>query len=84
MELTGNEVCRENRQIYMFYMFNNQKYEVYSTDYQAVLDIAHERFILVGEIGYYYPACVWIGESGKLYATHEYDGQVFVFQSLPN
>lgn len=65
------------------YMFDDPKYEVYSTDYQAVLDLAHEKVILVGEIGYYYPACVWIGESAKLYATHDYDEQVLVFQSLP-
>lgn len=65
------------------YMFDDQKCEVCSADYQAVLDTACEKVILVGEIGYYYPACVWIGESGKLYATHEYDEQVLVFQSVP-
>lgn len=65
------------------YMFDDPKYEVYSTDYEAALDAAHEKIILVGEIGYYYPACVWIGESGKLYATHEYDEQVLIFQSVP-
>ena len=64
------------------YMFDDQKYLIHSTEYQAVLDTAHEHFILVGEIGYYYPARVWIGESGTLYATHDYDEQVLVFQTI--
>ncbi|MBU5484333.1 SUKH-3 domain-containing protein [Clostridium sp. MSJ-11] len=64
------------------YMFDDAEFMVYSEDYQGVERKANEGFILVGQIGYYYPACVWIGESGKLYATHDYDEQVYVFNSV--
>ena len=40
------------------------------------------NMVMVGEIGYYYPARVWIGECGKLYATHDYEETVRVFDSL--
>ncbi|MHC1747353.1 MAG: SUKH-3 domain-containing protein [Cellulosilyticaceae bacterium] len=64
------------------YMFEDAKYEVYSEDYRAVLDLAKEKVVLVGEIGFYYPGLVWIGESGNLYATHEYDYKVYTFKSI--
>lgn len=64
------------------YIYDNEQYEVYSTAYEAVLDLANENIIFVGEIGYYYPARVWIGEGGKLYTTHEYDDKVCVFASI--
>ena len=51
---------------------------------QLTIDAAaNEAATHVGEIGYYYPARVWIGESGKFYTLHEYDhGQVHVFCTL--
>lgn len=37
---------------------------------------------MIGEIGYYYPARVWIGESGKIFCTHEYDEEVLIFDNV--
>lgn len=37
---------------------------------------------MVGEIGYYYPARVWIGNSGTMYCTHEYEDDVLKFDSV--
>lgn len=34
------------------------------------------------ETYYYYPARVWIGESGIIYATHDYEDDVLVFDSI--
>lgn len=63
-------------------MYENERYEVYSTAYEEVLNLANENVVFMGEIGYYYPARVWIGEDGKLYTTHEYDNKVHSFSSL--
>ena len=42
-----------------------------------------ELTTLVGEIGYYYPARVWIGESGVFYTLHEYDhGEVHSYRTF--
>ncbi len=51
---------------------------------QRIIDaVAKEATTHVGEIGYYYPARVWIGESGNFYIFHEYDhDQVHVYQTL--
>ena len=49
----------------------------------AINDAAREETTLVGEIGYYYPARVWIGASGAFYTLHEYDhGEVHFYRTL--
>lgn len=37
---------------------------------------------MLGIIGYYYPAIVWIGESGALYVDHDYDTEIRVFNDI--
>ena len=64
------------------YLFDDKDYELPSEDYLSVSQIANEHFVLVGSIGYYYPAEVWIGESGKIYSTHEYDNVVHSYDSV--
>ena len=53
-----------------------------SDDYCRVQYKAQENVLLVGCIGFYYPADVWIGESSKLYATHEYELELRVFDNI--
>lgn len=64
------------------YMFDDSEYTKYSEDYMYVQDTANEKIILLGKIGYYYPAIVWIGESGSLYVDHDYDTEIRVFNDI--
>ncbi len=66
------------------FMYDDAEYSIKSEEYESVLKLAPEQnnMVMVGEIGYYYPARVWIGECGKLYATHDYEDDVLVFDSL--
>jgi len=54
----------------------------YEEDYQEILDFIQEDCLYKGESGYYYPAVVAIGRSGKLYFKHDYDDKVQVFDNL--
>lgn len=64
------------------YMYDDAAYSIESEEYKGVIDFSGEHVIMVGEIGYYYPAHVWIGNSGKLYATHEYNLDAFIFDTV--
>lgn len=66
------------------FMYDDAKYTVKSEEYESVLKIASQdnNIIMVGEVGYYYPARVWIGESGKIYATHDYEEDVLKFDTI--
>ena len=64
------------------HMFDDADYKLPSTDFLSVESIAGEPFVYVGSIGYNYPAEVWIGESGKIYTTHEYDNIAHAFDSI--
>lgn len=66
------------------YMYDDAEYTVKSEEYESVLNMEpHDNSVnMVGEIGYYYPARVWIGESGIIYATHDYEDDVLVFDSI--
>ena len=64
------------------YMFDDRDYELPSENYITVSQIANEHFVLAASIGYYYPAEVWIGESGMIYSTHEYDMAVHSYDSV--
>ena len=44
--------------------------------------IAGEQCQPIGQIGYYYPAQVWISEFGKLYAKYEYQDEVECFSDI--
>ena len=63
-------------------MFDDADYKVPSEDYVSVEQIAGEAFVFVGSIGYYYSARVWIGESGRVYSTHEYDMDAHAYDSV--
>lgn len=66
------------------YMYDDAEYKIKSEEYERVLNDAlnENNLVMIGEIGYYYPARVWIGESGKLYATHDYEDDVLIFDSV--
>jgi hypothetical protein len=64
------------------HMYDDADYKVLSEKYINIQGVAKEAFVYVGEIGYYYPAEVWIGESGRIYATHEYDNNIHTFESV--
>ena len=64
------------------FMFDDGDYTVPSEDFNSISQIAGEEFVFVGHIGYYYPARVWIGASGRIYATHEYDLVTHSFASV--
>ena len=63
------------------FMYDDDEGEVDSEEYAAVKAI-DKNACMVGEIGYYYPARVWIGDSGALLCTHEYDDEVHVFNDI--
>ena len=44
--------------------------------------IAGEQCQPIGQIGYYYPAQVWISEFGKLYAKYEYQDEIECFSDI--
>lgn len=64
------------------YLYHDSEHKILSSEHQVVVEAAREMVTFVGHAGCYYPAQVWIGESNKIYATHEYDFEVHVFQSL--
>lgn len=63
------------------YMYDDANGEIESEEYAAVKKY-DTNICMIGEIGYYYPARVWIGESGKILCTHEYDEEVFIFDNV--
>lgn len=64
------------------YMFDDPEYTKHSEDHIYVQDIAREKIIELGEIGYYYPSMVWIGESGLLYVDQNYSGEIGIFENI--
>ena len=63
------------------FMYDDMDGVLESQEYKAVKD--YDKIIcMIGEIGYYYPARVWIGDSGRLFCTHEYDEEVLVFDDV--
>lgn len=63
------------------FMYDDLKGELESDEYRAVK--AYDTNIyMIGEIGYYYPARVWIGDSGTLFCTHDYNDEVLAFNSV--
>lgn len=64
------------------YMFDDAEYKIPSEDYINISYCAKEEFAMIGKIGYYYSAEAWMGKSGELYTTHEYDEHVYTFPSI--
>ncbi len=50
---------------------------------ESVLSFAKEPVVYVGDIGYYYPALVYIGVSGKIYTAHSFDDIIHCYDSVP-
>ena len=63
-------------------MYDDAEYLILSEEYRAVETVAQEPFLLIGYIGYQYPANVWVGERGRLYVTHEYEEDVRQFDTV--
>lgn len=63
------------------YMYDDVNGELESEEYAAVKEY-ETNVCMIGEIGYYYPARVWIGDSGKILCTHEYDEEVLIFDNV--
>ncbi len=64
------------------FMYDDSEDILESDEYKNVKTNSKEYIIMVGEIGYYYPARVWIGNSGTIYCTHDYDNIVKKFDSV--
>ena len=64
------------------HMYRDANCKIPTEDFINIQKVTHESFVYIASIGYYYPADVWIGESGKLYTTHEYDFEVHTFNSI--
>lgn len=64
------------------FMYDDPDDSIESDRYSAAKARAGEPIVIVGEIGYDYPAQVWIADSGKLYCTHEYHDQVLAFDNV--
>ncbi|MDE6785141.1 MAG: SUKH-3 domain-containing protein [Ruminococcus sp.] len=52
-------------------------------DQQRAEAFAGESLVYVGNIGYYYPAAVYLGSTNMIYTTHDYDEIVYCYDSLP-
>lgn len=64
------------------FMYDDSVYILESDEYKSVKAFSKEYVVMVGEIGYYYPARVWIGNSGTIYCTHDYEDDVRKFDSI--
>lgn len=67
---------------YTFNFRTSPNEKIYQQQYQKILDFIEEDCFYLGESGYYYPAAVVIGRSGKLYFKHDYNNKVQVFNNL--
>ncbi len=65
------------------FMYSGPAGSIESDEYSTAKAFAGEPIVLIGEIGCYYPARVWIGGSGTLYSTHEYNNDILGFDSVP-
>ena len=52
------------------------------SELDEIEQIAGEQCQPIGQIGYYYPAQVWISEFGKLYAKYEYQDEIECFSDI--
>lgn len=73
---------REFRIDIVDFMYDDSVYILESDEYKSVKAFSKEYVVMVGEIGYYYPARVWIGNSGTIYCTHDYEDDVRKFDSV--
>lgn len=57
--------------------------EKFDSYLERVQFVSGEPAFLVGNIGYYYPAMVYIAQSGKIYTAHDYDDLIHCYESVP-
>ena len=63
------------------FMYNDSEYR-WNQRNIGCKRVCEGKYNLVGEIGYYYPARVWIGNSGTFYCTHDYEEDCLKFDSV--
>lgn len=73
---------KEFRQDVRDFMYDDSDYKIETDEYRNAKAYSNEYIVMIGEIGYYYPARVWIGDSGTIYCTHEYEDNVIKFDSV--
>lgn len=64
------------------YMYDDADSTIESEEFQQAKAYAGENIVMVGEIGYYYPAKVYLSDSGAIYSTHDYNYEVRKFNSV--
>lgn len=64
------------------FMYDDYDCRLDSDEYKNAKAYSGESIVMAGEIGDYYPARVWIGDSGMIYCTHEYEDDVKEFHSI--
>lgn len=56
--------------------FEEAMYEI-----DAVREFAGQEVCPIGDIGYYYPPIVYVGEDGRLYCVYEYKEEIDIFET---
>ncbi|WP_295092535.1 SUKH-3 domain-containing protein [uncultured Ruminococcus sp.] len=56
--------------------------EMFDSYLERIQLVSGESAFLVGNIGYYYPAMVFIAQSGKIYTAHNYDDLIHCYESV--
>lgn len=56
--------------------------EDWAADRERAEALAGDSLMLVGEIGHYYPATVWMGQGSTLYAAHDYEEEIRAFSDV--
>lgn len=62
--------------------FDKDFAEQYDEERHRAEAVAGEPLVWVGNIGYHYPAAVYLGSTDKIYTTHEYDDIVHCYNSV--
>ncbi|MBO4336409.1 MAG: hypothetical protein J5846_11375 [Desulfovibrio sp.] len=83
--LTNSEF---NREIYLYFYANISVSEKESLtrlqdamlDLDSVRAYAKQKICPVADIGYYYPAVVYVGQNGLLYCTYDFKDEIEVFR----
>ena len=77
--LLRRKFLKENRRITYTNLLTSGKLNGHLAEIEQT---AGERCQPIGQIGYYYPAEVWISEYGKLYAKYEYQDEIECFPDV--
>lgn len=58
-----------------------RRFEEAMYDIDAVREFAGQEVCPIGDIGYYYPTIVYVGEDGRLYCVYEYKEEIDIFET---